>query len=161
MYEYQIVTNPDDESLRQKVLSFWLNHNALDKNKAKERLDEVIGLITDQQGEILGVGTAKEIYLKDFRNYFVFVRLYVAQKGIGWRMVSFFNKLVDYIFEVHTTKYPKSVGVFVTAQNAKLNRKWKQAVCPNTGFIYLGNSSGGSQMRVKYFDLALLNESGK
>jgi predicted GNAT family acetyltransferase len=154
---YRIVENVwqcVSSDLKREIVHFWMVRNALTiQEEAMERAEEVVFVVRSLGRKIVGICTAKEIFSKRLNNFVYFYRTMIDpdHRKIGLAM-DLLMKTRDFLearFVEGTEE--KAIGILLTMENEEMNATFRQAVCPKTGFIFMGFNRNGHQVRVYYF----------
>jgi hypothetical protein len=137
----------------EAVLSFWRRENAIaDEEQAKKRLGEIVLHARDADGNVAGVSTAVKITLPRLGQPMYYFRCFV---GRNWRKSRLVLQLLRRTCETLETfarahDFP-CIGVILEMENARFGEALKRAWWPSTGFVFIGKSQRGLDLRVKYF----------
>ncbi|MBS0437853.1 MAG: hypothetical protein JSS33_00430 [Proteobacteria bacterium] len=141
---------PDDA---EAVLAFWKRENAInDEASAKKRLGEIVLHARDATGAIAGVSTAVPITLPRLGQPTYYFRCFV---GKDWRKSRLVLQLLRRTCETleafaRTHNFP-CIGVILEMENARFGEALQRAWWPSTGFVFIGKSQRGLDLRVRYF----------
>ncbi|HMM56293.1 MAG TPA: hypothetical protein PKD77_01705 [Rudaea sp.] len=141
---------PDDA---EAVLAFWKRENAInDEASAKKRLGEIVLHARDATGAIAGVSTAVPITLPRLGQPTYYFRCFV---GKDWRKSRLVLQLLRRTCETleafaRTHNFP-CIGVILEMENARFGEALQRAWWPSTGFVFIGKSQRGLDLRVGYF----------
>jgi hypothetical protein len=135
------------------VLEFWRRENAIsDEASAKKRLGEIVLHARDASGAVAGVSTAVKITLPRLGQPTYYFRCFI---GKGWRksrLVLHLLRRTCEILEAHARAHDfPCIGVVLEMENARFGEALQRAWWPNTGFVFIGKSQRGLDLRVKYF----------
>jgi hypothetical protein len=142
------------------VLDFWRRENAIaDEAQAQQRLREVVMHTTDEAGEVAGVCTAVPLTLPRLGQPMYYYRCFIAAK---WRRIRLGTSLTTHAFTVlekyaRANNYP-CIGVVMELENTGLVETLNMPIWPINPFIYIGKSQRNLELRVQYFDGALLKK---
>jgi hypothetical protein len=137
----------------EAVLEFWRRENAIgDEAQSKKRLSEIVLQARDANGAVAGVATAVKITLPRLGQPTYYFRCFV---GKDWRKSRLVLQLLRRTCDV-LEKYARShdfpcIGVILEMENARFGEAMQRAWWPNTGFVFIGKSQRGLDLRVKYF----------
>jgi hypothetical protein len=147
----------------EAVLEFWKREKALgDESKAKERLREIVLHARGETGEVAGVCTAVATTLPRLGQPMYYYRCFV---GRDWRKTQLVLQLLNRAFEVlegyaRNHDYP-CIGVVLELENERFGATLREPVWTNTGFVYVGKSGRGLDLRLRYFKGAKLKPPPK
>lgn len=142
------------------VLEFWRREKALvDEVQAQERLREVVLHAADANGEVAAVCTAVTITLPRLAQPMYYYRCFVGQR---WRKTRLVFTLLARAFdalEAHARahSYP-CIGVLLELENDRFGTSLRAPVWPGIGFVYVGKSARGLELRARYFRGARLKQ---
>ena len=143
------------------VLQFWEREGALANDaKAKERLREVVFDARDADGRVAGVCTAVPITLPRLGQPMYYYRCFIGKQWRRSRLVfrlllRAFERLEAYARESH---FP-CIGVVLELENNRFGETLRSPVWPSTGFVYIGKSGRGLDLRLRYFRGARLKKA--
>jgi hypothetical protein len=147
----------------EAVLAFWKRENALgDETKARERLTEIVLHARNEADEIAGVCTAVPVTLPRLAQPMYYYRCFI---GRDWRTTRLVLHLLNRAFAVleghaKAHDYP-CIGVVLELENDRFGETLREPVWTNTGFIYVGKSGRGLDLRLRYFKGAKLKAPPK
>lgn len=137
----------------EAVLAFWRRENAIgDEAQSKKRLSEIILHATTADGEIAGVSTAIPITLPRLAQPTYYYRCFIGAKWRKSRLVLSMLRKAGDVLENYAREhnYP-CIGIVLEMENARFGQTLQRAVWSSTGFVYIGKSQRGLDLRVKYF----------
>lgn len=143
------------------VLEFWRRENAIgDEAQAQQRLREVVSHATNEAGDVAGVCTAVPITLPRLGQPMYYYRCFI---GAQWRRIRLGTSLTTHAFVVleqyaRAHDYP-CIGVVMELENTGLVETLNMPIWPINPFIYIGKSRRNLELRVQYFDGALLKQA--
>jgi hypothetical protein len=144
----------------EAILKFWRRENAIgDDGQAQQRLREVVLDARTPQGEVAGVCTAAPVTLPRLGQPMYYYRCFI---GSDWRKTRLVSTLLIRAFEAledyaRNNGYP-CIGVVLELENARFGETLRRPVWPSTGFIYVGKSARGLDLRLRYFRGARLKK---
>lgn len=155
---YHIVENvwqrvsPD---LKREIVQFWMARNALTiQAEALERAEEVVFVVRNLLRKIVGICTAKEIFSDRLNNFVYFYRTMIdpdhRRTGLAMGLLMKTRNFLETRFLEGIEQ--KAIGILLTLENEDLSRTFRKAVCPRTGFIFIGYNRNGHQVRIYYFE---------
>ncbi|MHB8678971.1 MAG: hypothetical protein ACYC7G_04420 [Rudaea sp.] len=137
----------------ETVLAFWRGENAIgDEASAKKRLGEIVLHACDANGAVAGVCTAVPITLPRLAQPTYYYRCFIGAKWRNSRLVLSMLKKAGEVLESYARahKFP-CIGMVLELENSRFGQTMQNAVWPGTGFVYIGKSQRGLDLRVKYF----------
>lgn len=145
---------------RKEITTIWKQfHPGLEEKNAEERLNQIVILVKNEFGQIVGISSAFKAYIKQLDNYFYSARLILIP---GYRIPGLMSKLMvmtrDFLESVHRhDDAPPCLGIVLLVENDRLKKLRNEAIWPASQFVYIGNSGKGHHIRVYYFKGALIN----
>lgn len=143
----------DVSHIQEQVLKIWRDHGGPDAQQALERLRQIVFVVRDPTGEVVGISTAFKAYIKQLRNHLFAFRLMLVP---DYRIPGLTSKLLvstrDFLESIHhldTTD--QAIGLITLVENQRLKEHRNEAIWPASGMVYIGNSKEGSHIRVYYF----------
>lgn len=143
----------DDPDNAEAVLEFWRRENAIgSEDSAKKRLGEIVLHARDTSGAVAGVATAVKITLPRLGQPTYYFRCFIGKDWRKSRLVLHLLRRTCEALEAHarTQDFP-CIGVVLEMENARFGESLKRAWWPSTGFVFIGKSQRGLDLRVKYF----------
>ena len=143
------------------VLQFWEREGALANDiKAQERLKEVVLDARDCDGRVAGVCTVVPMTLPRLAQPMYYYRCFIGKQ---WRSSRLVFRLLLRAFEVleeyaRQHDYP-CIGMVLELENTRFGETLRAPVWPSTGFIYVGKSGRGLDLRLRYFRGARLKKA--
>ncbi|HKI47973.1 MAG TPA: GNAT family N-acetyltransferase [Desulfobacteria bacterium] len=155
---YHIIENvwqrvsPD---LKKEIVRFWAGTTALTiQAEALERAEEVVFVVRNLSRKIVGVCTAKKIFSERLNNHVYFYRTMIdpgyRRHGLAIDLLIKTRDFLEGQFKQEVER--ESIGILLTLENEDLNRTFRKAVWPRTGFIFIGYNRNGHQVRIYYFE---------
>ncbi len=136
-----------------ELLAFWKREGAIpDEAQARARLDQVVLIARDEDGEVAGVCTAVPMTPPHLGQPVYFWRAFVAPKWRATRLIynllmGSFDLLEGYARE---RGFP-CIGVILELENTRFGEVFRKAEWSKPRFIYIGKSPRGLDVRVRYF----------
>ncbi len=153
-----------DDALSQELLNFWSARNALTPEQGRERLPEVLALLRDAAGEIVGVNSAGSARLALFANqpFHIYRCLLTEQAAEPADWLALLSAGCEILDEgVQAQGNSGEIGLLVQIARPDLQRAWPEAVWPHTGLVHAGYTDRGHQLRVRYYDHARIHPEGQ
>ena len=153
-YRLENVWESKSDELKNEIIQFWLDNNALTaRQQAEQRVDQVIFLVRDQSDQIVAVNTAYSQYNQLLGNSFYYYRVFVSafhrQADLAAQLTlaacDYFNQ------RFLAGENPATIGLFTVIENKALKTHLTQAVWRKV-LTYIGRDAKGNQLRVYYFD---------
>lgn len=145
--------------LVEEAVAFWREHKAIgDESVARQRAQQLVCIARDQTGALCGVGTALLKVIPRLRQPTYYYRQFFAKALRGQRQeVPFFQRCKQVLQAYNAgLKTPESLGLLLEIENPKIAAAYKRAVEPGVDVVFIGYSPRGLQLRVSYFDDAIL-----
>jgi len=146
-------------ALVDELTRFWLQHRAVaDAEKATERARQVVLVARDGDGALCGVATAVVRVLPRLRQPLYYYRQFFAPHLRGRYQVLTFFRHAKQVLQAYNAALPQpeSLGLLLEIENPKLAEQFRRAVMQHTQAVFIGYSPAGLQLRVSYFDDAVL-----
>ena len=146
---WQIESSENDDA----VLQFWEREGALANDvKSRERLRQVVLDARDADGRVAGVSTAVPMTLSRLGQPTYYFRCFVGKDWRKTRLVlHLLNRTCDVLEDFARRHDFPCIGVVLELENTRFGEALKRAWWPNTGFVFIGKSQRGLDLRVKYF----------
>lgn len=146
---WQIESSENDDA----VLQFWEREGALANDvKSRERLRQVVLDARDADGRVAGVSTAVPMTLPRLGQPTYYFRCFVGKDWRKTRLVlHLLNRTCDVLEDFARRHDFPCIGVVLELENTRFGEALKRAWWPNTGFVFIGKSQRGLDLRVKYF----------
>ena len=150
---FENVWRTDLRQVGDQVLNIWMLHRGPKGKAARERLKELVYVVKNNRGEVVGISTAFKAHVKQLRNYFFVFRLMIIP---GYRVPGLTSRLLvltrDFLESIHSTETEdKPVGLVTLVENDDLKIHRNEAIWPASKMVYIGNSKEGHHIRVYYF----------
>ena len=145
-----------DDARAEQLVRFWTGHGALDEAAARERLAEVVCVLLGEDGEIAGVNSvyAAPVPVVGGRTFWIYrSRLLPAARGAAPAMFHTAFNALEYEFDPGGTG-PVWLCRLVDDQDEIATRPEAQWLWP--WLMYAGYLADGRQVRIRYFDAALI-----
>lgn len=138
----------------EAVTRMWLASQAFSEiDAARERATQLVYVVRNNRGEIIGASTGFKAYIKMVKNYFYAVRLMLDP---AYRIPGLASKLLvltrDHFQSiVHEEKENPCIGVITLVENEQIKNGLKQAIWPASKMVYVGKTKKGCPIRLYYF----------
>lgn len=146
-------------ALAQELAAFWREHKAIaGEGEAATRAQQAVCIARDQAGALCGVGTAVVKVLPRLRQPTYYYRQFFARALRGRRQeLPFFQRCKQVLQDYNDSlDRPESLGILLEIENAKIAAAYRRAVEPGFDAMFIGYSPRGLQLRVSWFENALL-----
>jgi hypothetical protein len=144
--------------LRAELIAFWTRHQAFGDAERSGRADQAVCIGRDEHGDICCVGTAFLMVLPRLQQPMYYHRQFFAESQRGQKQTApFFNRCRE-ILEAYNASLPapESIGVLVELESDLLAKYYNRAHIPHVNSTFIGYSPRGLQLRVSYFEDAVL-----
>jgi hypothetical protein len=141
-------------ALAEEILAFWAERSALTGVLARERLPQVLCVVRDDDGTITGVNSAhpENLELVGGRQFWVYRELLPSPEERPAMLSAAFDALA--------TEFDPAaegpLGLALVEDDPERMRAAPEAVWPGTQMLYAGRLPDGSQVRIRYFDEAVV-----
>ncbi|MEQ8423531.1 MAG: hypothetical protein RIA63_02405 [Cyclobacteriaceae bacterium] len=158
-YSFENLWKRNPSELKKEILTIWKQFNPdLEGEKAEERLNQLVFVIKNEFGQVIGISTAHKAFIKQLRNYLYSIRILIVPSA---RQPGLASKLIvetrDFLESIHQEdKENKCIGVITLVENEQYAEARKEAIWKASQMVYIGNSGKGFQIRVYYFKDAVI-----
>lgn len=147
------VWQTDVSMIREQVRDVWQKHGGPVAGKAEERLQQLVFVVKNEAGDVVGISTAFKAYVKQLRNHFFAFRLMLVP---GYRIPGLTSKLLvatrDFLESIHARdSNDMAIGLITLVENQAIKENRNEAIWPASKMVYIGNTKEGSHIRVYYF----------
>ncbi len=116
----------------------------------------------DRNGAIAGVATAVPITLPRLGQPTYYFRCFIGKDWRKSRLVLSLLRRTSEVLEDYARAHDfPCIGIVLEMENARFGESLKRAWWPSTGFVFIGKSQRGLDLRVKYFRGAKLKGTAK
>jgi hypothetical protein len=153
-WRVEVVRGRLDEATSERLIAFWTSQGALDEVAARERLHQVVCVLYDSDGEVAGVNSAYEAIAPLVGRRFWIYRRFVPP-GVGHDAeLAMIGAAFDELARGREGAGP--VGLCVTITDRELMAARPEAIWPDVDLTFAGYSDQGAQIRIRYFDGAMI-----
>jgi hypothetical protein len=152
----EVVRGRLTEERSDQLLRFWSDQAVLDNATARRRLSEVVCVLLDAQGEIAGVNSVypRDLRLIGGRKFWIYRRFLVPDASDTE------DEMINAAFNALEDEYERGAGgpiglCLLVADPAEMQRR-PEAVWPETELIFAGYRQDGQQVRIRYFEDAVV-----
>ena len=146
-------------ALVEELTRFWLEHNAIgNAEQAALRARQAVLVARDADGALCGVATAVVRVLPRLRQPLYYYRQFFAPKLRGrYHALTVFRRARQ-VLQDYNAALPRaeSLGLLLEIENTRLASRFRRAQMRHTQATFIGYSPAGLQLRVSYFDDAML-----
>jgi hypothetical protein len=156
---FENVWRKEATEVRQQVMNIWKQMGGLDQQQAAQRIDQLVYVVKDDSGKVIGISTAFKAYIKQLRNHLYAFRCMLVPEC---RIPGLTSKLLvitrDFLEAIHEQDgEEKAIGVITLVENERIKQSRTEAIWPASKMVYIGNSKEGHHIRVYYFKGARIN----
>jgi hypothetical protein len=152
-YSFHFVNEAISAELSKEIVKLWTEFAALQQPEAERRLSELVLVLKNKSGKVIGVSTVVKTLLPQIHNYVYAYRCFILPEfrapALDTQMIVRTKNHLQEISELEMDK--KCVGIMVIVQNETLKSQWRQAVWLGADMIFIGNTPQGHHIRVGYF----------
>ena len=150
---FENVWERSPDNLREQVQALWQAHGGPTGTAAEERSKQLVFVVKDANGSVVGVSTGFKVYIRQLRNYFFAIRLMIIP---GYRIPGLTSKLLvstrDFLESIYSRDGTNpAIGIITLVENPRIRENRNEAIWPASGMVYIGNSGEGHHIRVYYF----------
>ena len=136
------------------VIKYWEKLGALPKNvKAADRAKELV-MMAKKDDQVIGVTTCYPSQIKFLNNKFFFAfRILIHPHhripGLSHKLTAMTRDFMESQFLEEKTE---RIGLIAFVEKKEVIQYLSQAVWKSSGFIFIGNTADGRQIRIYYFE---------
>ena len=152
--EFENVWRKGVGELRKEIVTIWKQYNpGFEEDNINERINQLVYIIKNDMGHVVGISTAYKAYIKQLRNYFYAIRLTIIPSYRAPGLASaFIVKTRDFLESIHREDGPERIiGIITLVENEDFKQVRREAIWRASQLVYIGNSSKGHHIRVYYF----------
>ena len=145
--------------LAAELVAFWRDQNAIQNEAAAtRRTEQAVCIARDADGALCGVATAMIKVLPRLRQPMYYYRQFFARSLRGQHQELAFFQFAKRVLQDYNAALPKaeSLGILLEIENAKIAAAYRRAHEPGFEATFIGYSPRGLQLRVSWFDDAML-----
>ncbi len=151
----QFITNwqSTDATDADAILAFWRREGAFnDEATAAQRLREIVLHARTDAGDVVAVCTAVAVTPPQLNQPMYYYRCFVGKDWRATRLVSLITLRARQCLEDYARAHAfPCIGIMVELENERFRKTLRAPVWQPTGFIYIGKSARGLDLRVYYF----------
>jgi hypothetical protein len=146
----EVVRGAVDERRSEQIMALWAKHGALEGEEARQRLSEIVCVALGEDGDVIGVNSARAEELPPVRRRFWRYRSFIPGGGeeLGAAM---FRTAFDALAEGFDPDGPGPVGLALVVTDRDEIERRTEAVWPVEELFYAGYLPDGRQLRLRYF----------
>lgn len=157
-YSFFTIDHPVSAELADEVIHLWTHSAGLTAEQARQRLQELVLVVRNATGKVIGVATAGKTYFQQIQNYVYAYRCFIEPEAripaLDTQMIVRTKDFLQKKSEHETEN--RSVGILTIVQNEVIKQNWKQAIWLGADMIYVGNTPEGHHIRIGYFKNAII-----
>ena len=145
--------------LADELVAFWLENQALgDEASARQRTEQAICVARDENGKLQGVSTGVIRVLPRLRQPMYYYRQYFSREMRGRsQLLPFYLQSKQVLQDYNAALKPaESIGILLELGNGKLAAAYAHAYEKAFDVTFIGYSPRGLELRVSYFENAVL-----
>lgn len=145
--------------LQQELIAFWNDNNAVrDRGRAAQRAEQAVCLGRDANGVIQATSTAEVRVLPRLLQPMYYFRMFLAKtvRGQAQMMPLFYASRAALQAYNARLPSPESLGVLIELESRFLSQVYTRAYVAEADSTFIGYSPRGLQLRVSYFEGAVL-----
>jgi hypothetical protein len=146
--------------IREEVIDFWKVNKLLPAGVSpEERALDVVLILREESGGIVGISSAFHIQFKQLNNnYFFAYRSVILPShripGLAQKIIVETRDILEEYAKTMTEN--KCIGMVSFVENKGVMEKINDAVWPSSKMVYIGNDKQGRQVRLYYFKGAMI-----
>ena len=157
-YQFEVVWQKWDEPLIEELVQYWSIENLIDSEEAAKRAKQGVVIVRNAEHAIVGLTSVEASLYEPFKNWFYFLRSSVSRRAGGNQLtIPLFNHTFAVLNDCFQQSSDTVIGIMAIIQSQHLDKRLSEAVRPETGLIFAGYTAKGQQIRVRYFDDAVIN----
>ena len=142
----------DREEDRLNVMALWRKFNALEEEAMARRAKEIVFVIKDPIGQIVGVSTVRSVQARFLNNHFFYeYRCFISPDFRVPGMDAVLSVKTRGYLERHEPSPSKHKGMLMIIENPELKKAKTLAVWPGSEMVFVGYTRQGHHLRVGYF----------
>lgn len=143
----------DATGISEDVLNVWRDHGGPIGEAGHERLKQLVFVVRNAEGKVVGISTAFKAYIKQLRNHFFAIRLLlIPEYRIPGLTSTLLVRTRDFLESIHLDEVTDpAIGIMTLVENQRIKEYRNEAIWPASGMVYIGNSGEGHHIRVYYF----------
>ncbi|MEM7551194.1 MAG: hypothetical protein AAF363_16045 [Bacteroidota bacterium] len=149
------------DSLKKDIRELWTGHGIrFEPEVFEERAKQVLVVARNNNGELLGISTAKERFIPRFKSKLYGIRCFIDKEHrIPGLLSKLFTESIDFFEGQFDSKDPNSPGgVIAIVENERLKEYRREAEWPASKMIFVGKTKQGHHIRLRYFKGARLQD---
>lgn len=159
-FELHAACAPLDLAASAEVMTLWTTKAGLPPEEARRRLSELVVVVRDPAGCIIGVSTAQQGRVRERGEEHCFLRMFFQPESRGVRGLA--AHTLEVAFELLARRHvsqPAPVGVILVTENPKLHSRRIAEAFRGLGWEHLGRGSQDREWYGRRFDGSLYKAS--
>lgn len=146
-----VVRRALDPELSERLVDFWVRHGVLDEDGAHRRLEQVVCVLFDRDGEIAGVNSvyAGEAPLVG-RRFWIYRRFLAPELDVEVER-SMLVAARDALAREFTGAPEAPLGLCVLTRDRAAIERYPEAEWTDSGMLFAGYTADGVQVMIGYF----------
>lgn len=162
-YEIETVRGALDADVAERLVAFWTSHGVLTEEAARARLESVVCVLTERSGEIAGVNSVVDEAIpaiggRRFWLYRSFLAPGVTSPVVVEGMIDAARAALEAEFDPGGDG---PVGLFAAIADRSVMRALPEVIWPSSEMLYVGYTPDNRQMRIRYFEGAVIGPGAK
>lgn len=156
---FEAVWRQASAGLVEELVAFWRDNQALGgEEAARLRAQQAVCVARDENGALCGVATAVVKVLPRLRQPTYYYRQFFARRLRGRQQELAFFQFAKRVLQDYNAGLPapESLGILLEIENSKIAAAYRRAHEPGFEAGFIGYSPRGLQLRVSWFDDAVL-----
>jgi|APTNR8051073442_1049403.scaffolds.fasta_scaffold00032_96 hypothetical protein len=152
----------NDSSFYPKIKQLWKHHFPfLTEEQMNGRLRQLVIVVSNRVGEVVGVSTCFKVYVKQLRNHMYAFRIFIVPEyripGLTEIIMLKTRDFMEGISQEGGQENTRCLGMITIVENERIMKNRTEAIWPASKMVYIGNSPQGHHMRVCYFKKAMIS----
>ena len=152
-FDIEVIRSGAEEHA-DELIAFWSAHGALDEGEARRRLPEVVCVLRDATGAIVGVNSVYANVIGIIGREFWIYRTFIAPGPGVAAAPAMVQAAFDALEAEHDPEGGGPVGLALLIDDPATISERPEAVWPEAGLMYAGYTDDLQQIRIAYFEQA-------
>jgi GNAT superfamily N-acetyltransferase len=151
------VYGSNNQTLKNKVINFWIEQKCLSEEEAKIRIEEALCALLDDDNNVIAISSGKVMWIDRLRDNFLYYRSYTKPEYRNQDLGKLLFKLSREYLNTNKIRGGVEVkGIYIIYESEILNKNADDFVRYN-GLTLIGWTDKNQQIRVLYLDGAKIN----
>ena len=150
---FEVVWGKVSPDVREDVIRIWTEHMRFSAEEIDDRLSQVVVVMKNPAGRVVGVSTAYKTYIHQLRNYLFACRLLIVpeyrRENLAPSLLVLTRDFLESVYDQDAVN--PAIGVITLVENEYVRRTRTDAIWTASKMVYIGNSKQGHPIRVYYF----------